>query len=168
MVRGLLLSVLGCALASVVLLFISYTVWHSTIEGEVANTVGYMSMYLVLLFAAAIFQYFVWKLYRGSKKYFRLTALNFLSAFLHTATYTFAVFLLLNVIDPSHFDYLLEKDVGATPEVLAYFKKHYFSFTIVSSLSISLPVQLLATTVILISTRKNDYTGNVLDAQQNW
>jgi len=164
MVRGLLLSVLGCAFASVVLLSVSYTVWHSTIEGEVANTVGYMSMYLVLLFAAAIFQYFVWKFFRGSKKYLRLTALNILSAFMHTGTYTFAVFVLLMIIDPSHLDYLLEMDVNATPEVRAYFKKHYFSFTIVSSLSISLPVQLLATTIILISTRKNDYTGNVLDA----
>lgn len=155
---------LGCLLASILMLSISYNAWHADIDNETANLIGYGGMIGVLLFAAAIFQFYVWKIYRGSGKYLTILGLNLAGAAFQVGSYLFAVYVLFNFVDPGHLDFLFDRDVAYSAEEMEYFKQHYYVLTAMFGYTIVFPVDLISSIVILMATNKADSNHNILDA----
>jgi hypothetical protein len=164
MIKGLFYSMLGCLVASAVMLSVSYTAWHSDIDDETANLIGYNGMIGVLLIAAAIYQFHIWKLYRGSRKYLTIVGLNLAGSAFQVGTYLFAVYVLLNFVDPGHLDFLFDRDVTNSAEELDYFKHHYYELSAIFGYVLSFPIQLTCSIIILLVSSRTTSNVQILDA----
>lgn len=161
--KGLFWSVVGCFVASICSLAVSYYAWESDLEADIASNIASICTPISFVVAAAIFQYYVWKTHKGSNKHLKLFGLDLISALLHAATYTLVVYS-LEMIDPAHFDLIIAKNDPLSVEEMAFYKNHYYKLTMTYSIVISLPIQLVSTIIILIATRKNTSTEHILDA----